>query len=425
VAAVAAMAISLLLTSAKPTQAEPYPFGSEGFLNMRGGNNTSFWSFQNDLGTSNGLPLGGSCNERPNSGLGVFIAELTPGEFPAIINGLTVFVDNHQFVSPDTVDISGTPFTTTLTSGPVSISGLNTSVQYHVSRTDDTLRTFISLNNPTTDSITVPVTVATNLAADIRLPTGIQIINTSSGDTTFTTSDSYIITDDGSTVGGAPTVTSVVAGGWGSPQAQPSAVSDTGYCGHPKGVLVTYDVTVPAGQTRSVLLFNQLNTTPTEATEEVGVFNDNLTLAATTDFLEGLSTADLARVVNFDFDSRAPKVIATFPRDGGEIDFLTERTRGPARYIWAEFSEEMYERDVAEAINVYKEGSDTPIDSIRGYDPRKRMVFFYPPYDTPLEQGVTYKAVVSTEAMDAEGTRLDQNPDIEGDQNMSWTFTVK
>jgi hypothetical protein len=65
---------------------------------------------------------------------------------------------------------------------------------------------------------------------------------------------------------------------------------------------VTYDVTVPAGETRSVLLFNQLNSTTTQATTDVGAYNDNTTLAAT-DFLAGLSQSDLATVVNFDFST--------------------------------------------------------------------------------------------------------------------------
>jgi hypothetical protein len=311
VAAVAAMTLSLLLISAKPSQAEPFSFNENEVFSMHTSNFTSWWSIWNNSGTSNGLPVGGTCTERFNSGLGVISGQLATSETDAFRHGLTVFVDNQQFVSPDIVDRSGT----TLTSGPVSLSGLNTSVQYYLSpgtylSPTDTLRTFISLNNPTTNSITVPVTVATGLNASISYPTGIRTINTSSGDTTFTTSDSYIITDDGSTVGGAPTVTSVVAGGWGSPQAQPSAVSDTvcqGQFGGTRGVLVTYDVTVPAGQTHSVLLFNQLNPTPTEASEEVGVFNDNHTLAETTDFLAGLSTAELATVVNFDLPEPAPE----------------------------------------------------------------------------------------------------------------------
>lgn len=124
-------------------------------------------------------------------------------------------------------------------------------------------------------------------------------MSTSSGDTSFTTSDRYLITDDGPSAD--PTVTSVVAGGSGSPRALPSAASSTVFeCGTTDGVLVTYDVTLPAGQTRSVLLFDQLNSSLTEATADVGVFNDNTTLADT-DFLAGLSRADLATVVNFDF----------------------------------------------------------------------------------------------------------------------------
>jgi hypothetical protein len=274
--------------------AAPVSFsGSSGTISVPGGEGSE-WLLTNHAGTDNGLPVGGFCSGAP--GLGVLEAQLPTfrGGFDAFDNGLTVFVDNQQYVSPDTVDLTGT----TLTSGPVSLSGLNTSVQYYVSPTNATLRTFISLNNPTTDSITVPVTVATNFGSDDST----QIINTSSGDTTFTTADRYLITDDFPTDGDDTTNTSVVAGS-GSPRALPSAVSNTVFeCSGTQGVLVTYDVTVPAGETRSLLLFNQLNSTPTEATTDVGAFNNNTTLTAT-DFLAGLSQADLATVVNFDFST--------------------------------------------------------------------------------------------------------------------------
>jgi hypothetical protein len=299
VAVVAAMALGLLLISAKPSQAAPVSFSSSprGVIVVTGGEGSQ-WALANAAGTSNGLPVGGNGGECSfnSPGLGVFDVGLTtqgPLE-DAFDGGLMVFVNNQQYVSPDTVDLTGT----TLSSGPVSLSGLNTSVQYYASPTNATLRTFIRLTNPTTNSITVPVTVATNFGSDETT----QIISTSSGDTTFTTADRYIITDDSSTVGGDPTNTSVVAGS-GSPQAPPSAVSNTVFeCAGTEGVLVTYQVTVPAGETRSVLLFNQVNSTSTQATTDVGAFNDNTTLAAT-DFLAGLSPSDLATVVNFDFST--------------------------------------------------------------------------------------------------------------------------
>ena len=293
VAAVAAMTLGLLLISAKPSQAAPVNFDSfdNGSIEVNGGEGSQ-WLVFNNSGTSNALPAGGICDGSP--GLGILDALIPDGSDAFDTVGLTVFVNNQQYVSPNTVDLTGT----TLSSGPVSLSGLNTSVQYYASPTNATLRTFISLNNPTTNPITVPVTVASNFGSD----SGTQIISTSSGDTTFTTADRYLITDGESTSGGDPTNTSVVAGS-GTPQTLPSAVSNTvTECFGTEGVLVTYNVTVPAGQTRSLLLFHQLNSTPTQATTDVGAFNDNTTLAAT-DFLAGLSEAELATVVNFDFST--------------------------------------------------------------------------------------------------------------------------
>ena len=420
VAAVAAMALSLLLISAKPSQAEPVSFGdSDGCFRIGGhcilvsGGEGSVWEFANFIGTDNGLPVGGTCDAGP--GLGVEDAHLTTSgdvvlQGDAFDGGLTVFVDNQQYVSPDTVDLTGT----TLTSGPVSLSGLNTSVQYYVSPTNATLRTLISLNNPTTDSITVPVTVATNFGVDDF----IQIIDTSSGDTTFTTADRYLITDDALTEFDDPTVTSVVTGGSGSPLVQPSAVSNTVFnCNGTQGVLVTYNVTVPAGETRSLLLFNQLNSTPTEATADVGAFNDNTTLAAT-DFLAGLSEADLATVVNFDFSTTSedttPPTVTNKSPDGPDPVSRTATVTATFSELVQNVTTETFilERQIAVKKSPPK---FVLVDATvsRSPDPDHVIYVLDPVQDLPKG---TYRATITTDVTDMADNAL-EDPEV-------WTFTV-
>ena len=113
-------------------------------------------------------------------------------------------------------------------------------------------------------------------------------------------------------------------------------------------------------------------------------------------------------------DTEAPKVISTFPRNGGEV--------GPAANIRATFSEDMLEASVMNAFKLFKKGSTTQISAQVTYDAATDTATLNPTNN--LRRGVTYKAVVSTVAKDEAGNRLDQNSSKAGLQQKVWFFEI-
>ena len=95
--------------------------------------------------------------------------------------------------------------------------------------------------------------------------------------------------------------------------------------------------------------------------------------------------------------------------------------------VTATFSEDM----MASSLNrttfkLFKKGSTTKIDATVKYDPNTRTAKLNPfgSTTTRLARGTTYKAVVTTEAKDLAGNRLDQDPSLDGLQQMKWFFTT-
>jgi Tol biopolymer transport system component len=113
-------------------------------------------------------------------------------------------------------------------------------------------------------------------------------------------------------------------------------------------------------------------------------------------------------------DTQAPKVIGTFPANGREV--------GPAANIRASFSEEMRPASVKDAFKLFKKGSTTKIAAQVSYDAATYKATLNPTNN--LRRGVTYKAVVSTQAKDVEGNRLDQNSSTAGLQQKVWFFEI-
>src|SRR5918994_1599831 len=62
-------------------------------------------------------------------------------------------------------------------------------------------------------------------------------------------------------------------------------------------------------------------------------------------------------------------------------------------------------------------------DATMGYNADQQKVTLWPP--NPLKRGVTYKPVVSTQAKDLAGNRLDQNRNRAGLQPKVWYFTIE
>ena len=126
------------------------------------------------------------------------------------------------------------------------------------------------------------------------------------------------------------------------------------------------------------------------------------------------SACDIGSFELEELDTQAPKVISTFPRDGGEV--------GPAANIRATFSEEMQEASVINAFKLFRKGSTNQIDAVVTYDADTHIATLNPTNN--LRRGATYKAVVTTQAMDMAGNRLDQNDSRDGLQRKVWFFEI-
>jgi uncharacterized repeat protein (TIGR01451 family) len=113
-------------------------------------------------------------------------------------------------------------------------------------------------------------------------------------------------------------------------------------------------------------------------------------------------------------DTTPPKVISTFPRNGGEVS--------PAANIRATFSEEMRPASVKEAFKLFKKGSTTKIAAQVSYNSTTDTATLNPTNN--LRREATYKAVVSTWAKDVAGNRLDQNLSLDGLQKKVWFFEI-
>ena len=113
-------------------------------------------------------------------------------------------------------------------------------------------------------------------------------------------------------------------------------------------------------------------------------------------------------------DTQAPRVISTFPRNGGELS--------PAANIRATFSEDMRPASVINAFKLFRKGSTNQIAATVTYDPATDTATLNPA--NILRRGATYRAVVSTQAKDMAGNRLDQNSTKAGLQQKVWFFEI-
>jgi len=158
----------------------------------------------------------------------------------------------------------------------------------------------------------------------------------------------------------------------------------------------------------------QLKTTATVALAALAAALVSVLLAAHTPALAQSPAAD----------TRHPRVIDVRPAEGATDVSIVEKPYVYHRVI-AYFSEDMRERTVGMSFKVFKKGSNTPIAPSYGvgYNARKQAAILSPDYAP--KRGVTYKAVVSTQAEDLAGNRLDQNPNLAGLQPKVWYFTME
>jgi hypothetical protein len=260
------------------------------------GGDTSSWEIIDDGITDNGLPSGGTCSTGADgSGASIRDANIPAGSDAFDYAGM-VWVNSTQVGG----NLSGSG--NRVTFSPVIISGLNAQVIYDVLSTSATLRVLLTLENPTGSPIAVPVDYASNFGSD----GGTAVKGTSSGDTSFTSADSWVVTSD---AGDSDPVNTTVIFGAGAAPVTPSSVSQTVFgCAGTQGVQATFNVSVPAGGTIAMVFFQQMNDTTANALTEATVFDDpNLD----PDLLAGLSPSELAAIQNWDLVASPPPPTAT------------------------------------------------------------------------------------------------------------------
>jgi hypothetical protein len=289
-----------------PTSAAPAPSTTE--VTLTSGTSTiSEWTVVNDNGTVNGTPnggpgtdTGGDCPTTQLPGLGVEEGDydvngVNNGD--AFDGGLLFFVNGAEVVAPTNWDVQPDPVDNTLnrvlTSGPTTVGGVGTTVEYRALPNQQVLRSTVSLSNPGSTAVTIPVAVATNFGSD----SGTVTVGTSSGDAVLTDADRWLVTSDDATTPGDAVNTSVLAGP-GQVAAPPTATSSTVFdCANTNGVQATYHVTIPAGSTRALMFFNELSETNAGALAGAARFNGNP--GATDELLTGLSATQRANIVNW------------------------------------------------------------------------------------------------------------------------------
>ena len=134
-------------------------------------------------------------------------------------------------------------------------------------------------------------------------------------------------------------------------------------------------------------------------------------------FLVVLLATGIALAQSTAADTKHPRVVDVKPTEGA-------RSVNHYHRVVAFFSEDMKERSLFRAFQVFKKGSNTPISNYTfWYNARQQKAILEP--EVALRRGVTYKAVVSTQAEDLAGNRLDQNRNRGGLQPKVWYFTIE
>ncbi len=165
--------------------------------------------------------------------------------------------------------------------GPSTISGLSATRKIYIPADANFARFLDSFTNTTSATISTTIGYSTNLGSD-----GSTIaLGTSSGDTTLTAGDNWIVTDDTIESGGDPAVAHVVAG---------AGVSLTTFERSADNINWAQEITVAPGETVSLLYFGIQNFNRTTALERAAALS-----AAPPEALLGLSEPELSSIANW------------------------------------------------------------------------------------------------------------------------------
>jgi hypothetical protein len=260
------------------------------------GPGSTSWGITNTGGTSTGGPFTGDCDDSP--GFTITDARAADGHGDAYDNAWSPFVNGTIFSPGGTVDLTGN----VLTAGPVNMSGLNVTYQLRFSSTAQLARLKVYFANPTAADIAATVQVPINFGSDA----GTVVRATSSGDTTVTTADRWVVTSD---AGPSDPVNTTVMYGPGAPAVIPSSGTQTVFdCSATNGIGATFNITVPALSGRSLMFFAGLGdiagtgNTIAGAISNAANFNSNATLTTLDPtLLADLTSEQRLEILNWDF----------------------------------------------------------------------------------------------------------------------------
>lgn len=183
-----------------------------------------------------------------------------------------------------------------------TLAGLTVHSELFFSAGKDVVRSILYLQNPSGSPIPVTVDNDNNLGSDNN--TSVQA--TSSGDTTFDATDNWFVSCQQLTPGTCNlTADPILTFAYQQVGAPVRATSVDPIANGNDNPNFRYSVTVPAGQTRALMIFVQLSDTPAHAQTDAAVFNSNGALFAT-DYLAGLSAAQKAQIVNWTLITPVP-----------------------------------------------------------------------------------------------------------------------
>ncbi len=256
-------------------------------------NNITFSSTSSNFGFSEGaLRAGGITRQDAFDGaLAWHVNASPPGSFSA-----------GGYRSPSgTIDISPYPINssvgTTITGANQTMVGLTVKGQMYFSPVKAVVRSTLILQNPTGAPITVTVDMASNLGSDVNT----SYRATSSGNTTYDASDNWFVSCQRDTVVPAnctSTLDPILTFAYAATGAAVRPTTNSAITDGSDRQFVRYTVTVPAGSTRRVMVFEQMSDTQTNAIADAALFSTNAALQGT-DYLSGMSASDQSEVVNW------------------------------------------------------------------------------------------------------------------------------
>ena len=185
---------------------------------------------------------------------------------------------------------------TTVTGSPLSISGVNVSMQYYFVPLSSVARILVTLQNPGGSAASPNVRLFTNLGSD----SSTVVQTTSNGDNIVTPADRWFVSTQNVSPRFPDPIITTVTHGPGTPRVTPTASTLNA---RSDSVVTQFTVPVPAGQTRSLMLFAGLggitvaNNLLPSAQAGAALFNSTSTLRP--EWLSGMSTTQQSQVVNW------------------------------------------------------------------------------------------------------------------------------